>query len=131
VAPGRSGSERAHERGHERSGAATATPRDKHPPAGPLPAHGGGGPSASLTHGRAGSSGRAGKEVCEWVACDACSKWRQLPPNVNPSSLPDQVSPRTGNPPPDSLSLFFYECQFERMRVLSTFCPLRFLVFLC
>jgi len=42
--------------------------------------------SSALSRSRTG-----GKEVCEWVACDWCSKWRKLPPKINPNSLPDKV----------------------------------------
>ena len=52
---------------------------------------GGGGGSGSTALGslKVGAGG-GHKEVCEWVQCDrkSCSKWRKLPPKINPDSLP-------------------------------------------
>ena len=42
--------------------------------------------SSALSRSRSG-----GKEVCEWVACDKCSKWRKLPPKIDPNTLPEKV----------------------------------------
>ena len=38
------------------------------------------------------AGGCSGKEVCEWVQCDkeSCGRWRRLPPNIDPNTLPEK-----------------------------------------